>query len=248
MTRLPHLSNEFKKSCKPINQFSKPCLLIKHFQHFHTLNIFIHSYINIFGVTETWLSHHIYDNEILPFGYTIYRKDRDSRGGGVLLAVNKKFSSSLVPSPPDIEVITTRFHNPNPFIICVTYIPPNSGEGYHHSLSNYFTELSKELCPIILIGDFNFPDIDWATLQGTSSTSNRFCELLFQLNFTQLIDQPTHIHGNILDLVITNTEELIHNVTVHPQSYQPIYDLVSRSQTTFFFYTGAGKKGLVHHP
>ena len=31
-----------------------------------------------------------------------------------------------------------------------------------------------------------------------------------------------HIHGNILDLVITNTEELIHNVTVHPQSYQPI--------------------------
>ena len=56
----------------------------------------------------------------------MYLKDRDSRGGGVLLAANKKFTTSLMPSPSDIEVITTSFHNPNPFIICVTYIPPNS--------------------------------------------------------------------------------------------------------------------------
>ena len=42
---------------------------------------------SILCITETWLSKDIFDNEIIPSGYTIYRKDRDSRGGGVLLAV-----------------------------------------------------------------------------------------------------------------------------------------------------------------
>ena len=31
-------------------------------------------------ITETWLSSDIADNEILPQGYTIYRRDRSSHG------------------------------------------------------------------------------------------------------------------------------------------------------------------------
>ena len=57
-------------------------------------------------VTETWLSDFIFDHEILPCGYSLYRKDKSSRGGGVLIAVSDLISSSLIPSPPDLEVIT----------------------------------------------------------------------------------------------------------------------------------------------
>ena len=32
---------------------------------------------------------------------------------------------------------------------------------------------------------------------------------------TQLIDQPTHINGNILDLILTNVENLVRNVSVY---------------------------------
>ena len=45
---------------------------------------------------------------------------------------------------------------------------------------------------------------------------------MFQLNLSQLINEPTHIQGNILDLVFTNNEDLIYDVTVHPYDYQPI--------------------------
>ena len=39
-------------------------------------------------VTETWLNGNVDSAEILPWGdYAIYRKDRPTRGGGVLLAV-----------------------------------------------------------------------------------------------------------------------------------------------------------------
>ena len=49
--------------------------------------------------TETWLSNDIADNEIIPseFDYTIYRKDRDSGYGGVMIAVSKEILSSIVP-------------------------------------------------------------------------------------------------------------------------------------------------------
>ena len=43
---------------------------------------------NVLCITETWLSDHISDGEILPSDFVLYRKDRPSRGGGVLIAIN----------------------------------------------------------------------------------------------------------------------------------------------------------------
>ena len=45
----------------------------------------------IVAITETWLNSFIMDNEILPSGFNLYRKDRTTRGGGVMLAVSNKF-------------------------------------------------------------------------------------------------------------------------------------------------------------
>ena len=46
------------------------------------------SSIAIFALTETWLSDSFCDGEILPSHFTVYRRDRSSRGGGVVLAVH----------------------------------------------------------------------------------------------------------------------------------------------------------------
>ena len=56
-------------------------------------------------MTETWLSELVFDKEILPSHYAIYRKDRGSRGGGVLVAVDESIPSSLIDSPPNLEII-----------------------------------------------------------------------------------------------------------------------------------------------
>lgn len=44
------------------------------------------------AITETWLHNNIDDNELLPSSYNIHRKDRERRGGGVLLAVKSNIS------------------------------------------------------------------------------------------------------------------------------------------------------------
>ena len=140
---------------------------------------------SILCITETWLSKDIFDNEIIPSGYTIYRKDRDSRGGGILLAVKDNITSSQLSSPPHVEILTVLISTSNPFIISVVYIPPNSSDTYHELLHSYLTNLVNESSTIILLGDFNLPDVNWATYSDSSPKSNKFCDLLFQLSLFQ---------------------------------------------------------------
>ena len=45
--------------------------------------------------------------------------------------------------------------------------------------------------PVIAIGDYNLPGIDWETLSGDSPVSNTFCDLVFDLNLTQLMGSPS---------------------------------------------------------
>ena len=44
--------------------------------------------------------------------------------------------------------------------------------------------------------------------------SNQFCNLLFTHNIVQLVDTATHIKGNILDLVLVNSENIVSGVKV----------------------------------
>ena len=49
-------------------------------------------------VTETWLTYDIMNNEILPKGYHVIRKDRDAnkRGGGVLIALREEIAYNRI--------------------------------------------------------------------------------------------------------------------------------------------------------
>ena len=163
---------------------------------------------NIYCVTETWLSDFIFDHEILPCGYSLYRKDRSSRGGGVLIAVSDLISSSLIPSPPDLEVITVNvFCHNGPITFCTVYVRPNSEDDYHNQLLSYLYSIVSTMENVILVGDFNMPDICWSSLTGTSTFSNSFCDFVFEMSLSQL-------SGNILDLVLTNVENSICELSI----------------------------------
>jgi hypothetical protein len=64
----------------------------------------------------------------------------------------------------------------------------------------------------ILIGDFNLPDIDWISGTAVSRSSNEVLEAATASGLVQLVDFPTHIRGNTLDLVLTNMPDRLLNV------------------------------------
>ena len=72
------------------------------------------------------------------------------------------------------------------------------------------------------MGDFNSPNVNWSTLSGNTCFSSHLCDLMFQFNLSQLVSSPTHIGGNTLDLVITNSDNLISSLTVHPHNHSSI--------------------------
>ena len=120
---------------------------------------------------------------------------------------------------------------------------------------------TNESSPIIFLGDFNLPGVNWATYSGSSPKSNKFCDLLFQLNLFQLVDEPTYNQGNTLDLIITNNEDIVYNISIHPH-YQPISSdhfivtlsvklhadhIPSHTPLVIFDYSKANYLGLINY-
>ena len=178
-------------------------------------------------ITETWCNEDISNAMLSVTGYFIepeLRLDRTDTmngiGGGLLVYAKE----NLVVKPVLIdnefnmfrrfEVLRSeskddgRFETKPNLTITLVYRPPRSR-----------TENINELCKLfrnsgdnsILIGDFNFPMINWDEL-----TSDRSCENFLQCtmdnNFEQLVTFPTHVRGNVLDLIFTNRPENIINI------------------------------------
>ena len=96
--------------------------------------------IHILCLTETWLLPTINNNEILPSNYEIilYRRDRHSIGGDVLIAISNNLPSRLVYTVHDIELIVVEILLPNPVtLICVV-------TGRRKS-SHFLQQISSEL-------------------------------------------------------------------------------------------------------
>ena len=76
----------------------QPDILSQTYRSLHELTQFqslvFSSGVSIVTCTETWLSPYVFDHGILSPSFTIFRKDRDGSGGGVLLAI-KNFTQCL---------------------------------------------------------------------------------------------------------------------------------------------------------
>ena len=69
---------------------------------------------------------------------------------------------------------------------------------------------------LLLLGDFNFPQIDWLnenTPGGDDNPASKFLSVINDSYLTQLVDLNTHFKPgtkpSMIDLVITNNDDLI---------------------------------------
>ena len=75
----------------------------------------------------------------------------------------------------------------------------------------------KDITKHILIGDFNLHGTTWPLGVTSSGLENKFLEMFSDLNFTQLINKPTHESGKTLDLLLTDSPQLISAIHVQEQ-------------------------------
>ena len=91
---------------------------------------------------------------------------------------------------------------------------------------------------IIILGNLNHPLIDWPSLTGNSDSGSIRCDCFFNLNLSQLVTEPTHSGGNILDIVATNNPQAITSLSInaapsHMKSDHLIISFVYELHTKF---------------
>ena len=116
-----------------------------------------------------------------------------------MIAVSNSISSRLVFSSESIEMLAIELNISPKVLLCFLYVPPSSCPTYLASVLSTINSLSTNN-DIIIAGDFNLPDINWHNLTASSPFSSSLCDVVFAKNLQQIVLEPTHIHGNILDI------------------------------------------------
>ena len=110
-------------------------------------------------------------------------------------------------------------------IVINVYRPPNASYSSFNALlqkaQGYLDDvMGEKYYDINIMGDFNFPNIEWVShtcIPSQGREQNESAEAL--LNFidhnmlTQVVDIPTR-NGNILELFVTNNDRIIRNIDV----------------------------------
>lgn len=184
---------------------------------------------DIIAVTETWLCDKIRNEELLCCDkkYKIYRCDRPNRcGGGVLLAVNESIENYAVAIDSVLEAtwccLNVAFRK---VVIGVCYRPPSGSANFCNDLHDCLSHV-KVLFPraaVILLGDFNFPNIVWSNSYSyslpNSAEAEHFIRICSDFGLTQLVNFPTRVTdttSSILDLILTSEPDIVSSVSNVP--------------------------------
>lgn len=185
---------------------------------------------DVICITETWLNSTLPDYLIINNNsYCVFRKDRIASkvGGGVCILTRNGIVNAVLVSLPakyanlemcviDIftESCTIRLFN--------CYRAPSTNRftesiNYTKDMCTCITELTPHNHSILIVGDFNFPSLDWTADNclkcSDVSCTGLFLNLYYSLGLSQFVTESTH--GNtILDLVLSNDNNCIGDVQV----------------------------------
>lgn len=187
---------------------------------------------DVIVLTETWLDDTIFSPQLFGTIYNVYRNDRDTAGtgkkigGGICIAVSKKFDSTCFPVPTDrrsleqLWVVINGVANQKLYIGSV-YISPDlarNSEAIEAHINSAFT-VAEALRPNdshLLLGDYNQPKIVWT--KSTSSyahpssssasyptSSSTLLDGMALLGMKQMNDVINNLNRT-LDLVLINDD------------------------------------------
>ena len=181
----------------------------------------------IISLTESHLSENIKEAEIKIQNYTPFRTDRYQRKKGgvvsyihdsiaapteILLSESNSYTEAQVLYIKDVNLILINIYRPQACPAQKFIEPLNKIQAILHNLP-------PPMPNIMLTGDLNLPLMNWESESVYGGTAEMRLQATALLNFatdfclSQHIDKPTR-GNNILDLVMSNNDDLIHEYSV----------------------------------
>ena len=172
---------------------------------------------SVICVCETWLMESISSALFSKYGFHVFRADRPTRGGGILVLVPTELQCSLIYSERSNEfeaiVVEIRFAEQS-FHVCTIYRPPGANDSTR--ICSFLDHVLSVGCPCIITGDLNLPHVDYSNF----TVSNRafpierdLVDRFVMWGLSQSVLEPMH-GENILDVVLYNQPYLVSDVCV----------------------------------
>ena len=151
------------------------------------------------------------------------RKDRpgDTKGGGVFILVSQRLFVSEQPQlSTNCEIVWAKVQvvGAKPLLIAAYYRPSEHDQVSAEELKNSLTRVDPTKHHVWVLGDFNYPKLDWEENQPIikQNCPNRelyldFVSTIEDNCLTQMVSEHTR-ENNILDLFLTNSPTLVDSV------------------------------------
>ncbi|XP_048583964.1 uncharacterized protein LOC125563139 [Nematostella vectensis] len=166
---------------------------------------------DLVAISETWLNSSILDTEILPNGYDI------PQGQG-------NASVNPLSLPGAVAAVEVKLSSNKLLLVAVCYRAPDDNEFVVPFRSLTGLTGSRKYAEVLIVGDFNFPKIQWVEGSGfVNSDVGIVCEfanILSDAFLYQLVEAPTR-KENILDLVLVSDINLVDSVFVEGNNCLP---------------------------
>ena len=161
---------------------------------------------DLVAITETWWDHS-HDWSAAMDGYKLFRMDRQGRrGGGMALYVKECFEvTDLMTEDNKVESLWVKIRgraDKAHILVGICYRPLNQDEEIDELFYEQLAEAVRSSA-LVLMGDFNFPNICWEYNLAQKKQSRRFLECMEDNCLMQMIREPTR-GAAPLDLLFTN--------------------------------------------
>ena len=180
--------------------------------------------IDLFFLTETWFSDSI-TNAKLSLGnkFQAIRLDCSTRGGGVCILYRNSIEVRPVPHIGQSELVAIDLIGAALTLrLACCYLTKTGDAATRLERTSQCVDDIARLCsvdhPIIILGDFNFPSVDWTAPNfhdeelGTTKESV-FLNCCGFYDSQQMVHFPTHDSGNTLDLILTTNPEMLSDMS-----------------------------------
>ena len=105
-----------------------------------------------------------------------------------MIAISNKFTSQQILFSTSSELVVAKILSTPPITLCCAYVPPHCPHHIIHDTLDVISNLSSiKNSHLVIVGDFNIPDVNWSTLTASSIAGSLVCDCIFDNNLVQSV-------------------------------------------------------------
>ena len=155
--------------------------------------------------------------------YDIFEVNVEKEGGrGQLLFADKKLNAEEIKinsTAEEVLAIKIDTEKGNSLIVALMYRSPSSTSENNKKIRQAIEEITNmDGSDIIIMGDFNYKEINWEREKGMGKEQDKFIACIQQSLLTQHVKDVTRFRGNDkpsrVDLVLTSDEDMLEEIEI----------------------------------